>query len=111
MKSFVQRVIAFAKRHPKGCAWGGLVFGVLALVGGVMNVVSPDPTQPHQNPVGGFIVAVAIIVGCSFLLLRWRRQEWAAQQAEIAARADAQHQAYLRGDDFGVFGTRDTPPV
>ncbi|MGV9674578.1 hypothetical protein ACWDSJ_04805 [Nocardia sp. NPDC003482] len=107
----VQRIVEFAKAHPKGCAWGGLVFGVLAFTGGIADGVSPDPAEPSGNPIGGIIVSLAIITGCSFLLLRWRWRERQARDAEIAARADAQHQAYLAGDDFGVYGTRDMPQL
>ncbi|WP_156769453.1 hypothetical protein [Nocardia sp. 852002-20019_SCH5090214] len=104
-------MVAFVKAHPKGCTWAGLIFGVFGLISEIQNLIAPDPTRPDDNPVTGFFIAFLIIGGCSFLLIRWRLREQAAKNAEIAARADAQHQAFLAGDDFGVFGTRETPPL
>ncbi|MFI9505313.1 hypothetical protein [Nocardia sp. NPDC052566] len=103
-------MIDFVKQHPKGSAWSGLVFGVLGFAGGIMQIISPDPANP-ENPAGGMVLAAVIAAGCGFLLLRWRTQEIAAKSAEIVARADAQHQAYLAGDDFGLYGTRDRPEL
>lgn len=108
---FVQQVIDFARAHPKATAWMGLAFGVLLFAGGVSELISPDPNTPHSNPVGGLVFSAAIVAGCGFLLARWRWQEIQARNAEIARRADEQHQAYLAGDDLGLYGTRDTPQL
>ncbi|WP_405178698.1 hypothetical protein OG225_32445 [Nocardia sp. NBC_01377] len=94
---WVQATVDFAHRHPKPCACGGVAFG---LIGGIGNIT---------EDLGATAFGLAIAAGCGFLLLRWRRREQADAAAEIAARADIQHNAYLSGDEFGVFGTRDTP--
>ncbi|MGW6694859.1 hypothetical protein ACWF62_13915 [Rhodococcus sp. NPDC054953] len=44
------------------------------------------------------VVGLAIFAGVKW----WQRHQ--ADQAAIVARADAQHQAYLAGDDFGLYG-------
>lgn len=84
------------KAHPIGWAWGGIVFGVISLFAGAI-------------PVG-----LICIVGCAVPIVRRglrnagiRRARKAAEDAAIAARADAQHQAVLADDDYGTFGTND----
>ncbi|MGN2641151.1 restriction endonuclease [Nocardia takedensis] len=96
---WVQKIVDFAHRHPKACAWSGVAFG---LIGGIGNV---------REDLGATAFGLAIAAGCGFLLLRWRRRERAEAAAAVAARADVQHNAYLAGDDFGVYGTRDTPSL
>lgn len=105
---FVQQVIDFARAHPKATAWMGLVFGVLLFAGGLGELVSP--TRPG-NPILGLVFSAGIVLLCGGLLVRWRWQEIQARNREIARRADEQHQAYLAGDDLGLYGTRDMPKL
>ncbi|MBF6332396.1 hypothetical protein [Nocardia transvalensis] len=96
--TIVQQIVNFTRSHPRLCAWFGVGFG---LTGGIGNLTG--------TAYGAGFTGLGIAAGCGFLLLRWRIQERAARNAEIAARADAQHRAYLEGDDFGLYGTREMP--
>ncbi len=90
----------FVSEHPGLTAFGALFLAVGAIVAGWKAVVGV-----------AIIVAVAAgLVGLVVLVVRSvrrRREEMAA----IAARADDQHQAVLRGDDqWGVFGQKPLAP-
>ncbi|MGV9613221.1 hypothetical protein [Nocardia xishanensis] len=91
---FVQQLIAFVREHPKPTAWAGVGFGG---IGGVGNLIELE--------LGPAALALGTACVCGWLLIKWRRQEQAAAIAEIAARADAQHQAVMQGDEWGIYGT------
>lgn len=95
------RVVAdYIYRYPKWIAAAGVVAGAAVAIG---NAVDGQP----QNIVGGVILAavVAIVVA----VIRWL--EHARIASEIASRADAQHAAYLRGDDIGTYGAEGRPQL
>lgn len=94
--AFVQQVIDFVKKYPKQSTIAGIVFG---LIGGIGNLVSGE----FGPGAFGLVWAAAFTA----LLARLIAKDRAAAAAEISARADAQHLAYLAGDDFGIYGTRD----
>lgn len=94
-----QSPIEWVRENPRRAAWTGFVVGFLIFV-----------TNIAPNPPGG-LIGLALATWCTAWLIKWRRDVLRARDAEVAARADAQHQAYLAGDDFGVYGTRDMPEV
>ncbi|TLF72906.1 hypothetical protein [Nocardia cyriacigeorgica] len=88
------------RAHPALFLWGGFGLGVLGVIIGV-TALDPGMTA--------FYCVWAAVFGS--LLVRRQLKARAVAAAEIAARADAQHAAYLAGDDFGVYGTRDMPNI
>jgi hypothetical protein len=53
-----------------------------------------------------------LAVGGFFGYRYWRReQDRRAEQAKIAARADAEHRASLKGDPAGTYGQYPPPPL
>ena len=53
-----------------------------------------------------------LVVGGFFGYRYWRReQDRRAEQAKIAARADAEHRASLKGDPAGTYGQYPPPPL
>ena len=57
-----------------------------------------------------WIIAAAAVAGFAWLAVRWYRAaqaqaaEFAARNAELAARADQEHRWVLQGDERGVSG-------
>jgi hypothetical protein len=93
--------------YPRQATWFGLVFGIMCVLIGI-----------SAGNVGTVVISLVIAVPCACLVTRWRLQKVAQQravrraaEAEIAARADAQHTAVMQGDEWGVYGFRDRPPL
>ena len=86
-----------------GSSWLGLL-GVLLVVGLIIQYWY-------------VIVGVALLVGMVFLASHlWeerakRGQLAAAQDAALCARADYEHQQFLRGDPRGLYGQFQPPPL
>ncbi|WP_181719740.1 hypothetical protein [Nocardia gipuzkoensis] len=95
---FVQQVIDFVQRYPKQSAAAGIAFG---LVGGIGNLA--------DGQLDSGLFGVGLAAGLTGVLVWLIHKDRAAAAAEVAARAEAQHQAYLQGDDWGTYGTRDLP--
>ncbi|MBF6239495.1 hypothetical protein IU474_20815 [Nocardia otitidiscaviarum] len=90
----------FVRKHPRGCAVGGVIFGAIGIPAGI-----------SEADAGMIIFYAGIMVACAVWLLIQRKRAHRAAAAAIAARPDAQHRAYLEGDDYGVYGTRDMPQL
>ncbi|WP_433717060.1 hypothetical protein ACQP2U_42590 (plasmid) [Nocardia sp. CA-084685] len=100
---WVRQLIELVKTFPKLSAGIGIAVGLGLVIGGLAN----NPSENFPASIAG-VVAVAVCGG----LLWWQlARERAAAAAQIAARADAQHAAYLRGEDFGIYGTNDLPEL
>ncbi|WP_433725854.1 hypothetical protein ACQP0C_31515 [Nocardia sp. CA-129566] len=89
---FVQQLINLAKQYPKRAAWLGVASGIVAFIANIA-----------VNPPSG-LFGLLVAGWCTYLLIKWRRHKQADVAKETAARADAQHQAYLRGEDWGIYG-------
>ncbi|WP_043598937.1 hypothetical protein [Nocardia otitidiscaviarum] len=90
----------FVRKHPRGCAIGGTIFGAIGVPAGI-----------SEGDLGMIVFYAGIMIACAVWLLIQRKQARSSEAAAIAARADAQHHAYLNGDDFGLYGTRDMPQI
>lgn len=77
----------------------GAVLGGLILLGLVA-----------QHPVA--LIPLAVLAGVGYLGYRGyeRAVERKAEQARIAARAEAEHRAFMRGDESGIYGQYPPPP-
>ncbi|MFD8249196.1 hypothetical protein [Nocardia sp. NPDC059691] len=100
---WVRELIKLVRTYPKLSASIGIAVGLCLLIGGLVNNASENfPAS---------IVGAVVMAACAGLL-RWQvARERAAAAAEVAARADAQHAAYMRGENFGVYGTNDLPEL
>ncbi|MDE1672019.1 hypothetical protein [Nocardia gipuzkoensis] len=100
---WVRELIKLVRTYPKLSAGIGIAVGLCLLIGGLVNNASENfPAS----------IAGAVVMAACAGLLRWQvARERAAAAAEVAARADAQHAAYMRGEHFGVYGTNDLPEL
>ncbi|WP_435593788.1 hypothetical protein [Nocardia sp. bgisy118] len=97
-KQAYARVRESMRRHPGAWTWAVAAFGLLIGIGNLFDA-----------ELGGTVLGFAIVAGCLGVLLKLRRNATAEVAAALAARADAQHLAYLRGDEWGIYGTRNRP--
>ncbi|QIS11560.1 hypothetical protein [Nocardia arthritidis] len=79
--------------YPKSTAVVGIALGITVCV-------STAATGHYPQIAWGVLLVIASISAWVWLM----RREHVAAIAEIAARADAQHAAYLRGADFEIYG-------
>ncbi|KAA8885736.1 hypothetical protein F3087_29350 [Nocardia colli] len=94
----VNWVVGAMRGHPKVFAFASIASGAAAAVN---NIALGNPW--------GVVIGSAWMVASVAWLAWLRSRDRAAATREIAARADAQHAAYLAGDDWGVYGYRDRP--
>ncbi|SNY79591.1 hypothetical protein SAMN04244553_1658 [Nocardia amikacinitolerans] len=94
------RVRESLRRHPGAWTWAVATLGLLI---GIGNLFDAEP--------GGAAAGFAIVAGCMGVLWKLRRNTAAEIAAALSARADAQHLAYLRGDEWGTYGTRNRPAL
>ncbi|MCP2297777.1 hypothetical protein APR11_004218 [Nocardia amikacinitolerans] len=94
------RVRESLRRHPGAWTWAVAALGLLI---GIGNLFDAEP--------GGAAAGFAIVAGCMGVLWKLRRNTAAEIAAALSARADAQHLAYLRGDEWGTYGTRNRPAL
>ena len=92
------RVRESMRRHPGAWTWAVAAGGRLIGIGNVF-----------EAELGGAAAGVAIVAGCMGMLRKLRGDAAADVAAAVCARADAQHLAYLRGDEWGIYGTRNRP--
>ncbi|WP_156095117.1 hypothetical protein [Nocardia lijiangensis] len=90
------RVRESMRRHPGAWTWTVAAFGLIIGIGNL-----------YDAEVGGAAIGFAIVAGCLCVQLKLRRKAAAEVAAALCARADAQNLAYLRGDDWGLYGTRN----
>lgn len=92
------RRVGAAGPSSKTAAVIGAVLGGLLLLG----LVAEHP---------GALIPLAVLAGVGYLGYRAyeRAVERKAEQARIAARADAEHRAFMRGDDSGIYGQYPPP--
>ncbi|MCP2288215.1 hypothetical protein ACFYT3_01625 [Nocardia amikacinitolerans] len=88
------------RRHPGAWTWAAAALGLLIGIGNLFDA-----------ELGGAAAGFAIVAGCMGVLLKLRRDAAAEIAAALSARADAQHLAYLRGDEWGTYGTRNRPAL
>lgn len=69
------------------------------------------PAIFSTNPAVAIALAVLTGVGCFGYVAYQRTVERRAEQGRIAARADAEHRASLKGDPGGTYGQYPPPPL
>lgn len=80
---------------------------VVAVVGGALILVWIGSSHPSM-----LILFAVLAVGGFFGYRYWRREEDRhAEEGRIAARADAEYRASLRGDPAGTYGQYPPPPL
>lgn len=99
-KRAYRKVRDLIRRYPKISA---SVAAVVCGIGGISDLVD------GEFAAGAFGVVGAALFAAVLGRLLWK--ERAARLAEIAARADAQHNAVMQGDEWGVYGFRERPPL
>ncbi|GAA5069448.1 hypothetical protein [Nocardia callitridis] len=99
-KRTYRKVRELIRRYPKTSAGAAVI---VCGVGGISDLVD------GEFAAGTFGVVAASLFAAVLGWLLWK--ERAARSAEIAARADAQHDAVMQGDEWGIYGFRERPLV
>ncbi|WP_433521591.1 hypothetical protein ACQPZ2_30360 [Nocardia pseudovaccinii] len=99
-KQAYRSVAARIYRYPKLIAGAGVVGGAAISIGNAIN------GHPENIKAGSILAAVVVTV---VVVVWWLERSRIA--SEIASRADAQHAAYLRGEDIGIYGDEGRPQL